>query len=76
MNEKLYLYKLSQTINDELDTYDSAVVCAASPDEARVIEVGGKWSWCAPEHVTVRPLGAAIEGMGAGEIICSSYNAG
>ena len=45
------LYKISQTINDDYDTYDSAVVCAKDEDEARHIHPSplvthhknGKW---------------------------------
>ena len=28
------LYRLSQTVNDDYDTYDSVIVCAASPKAA------------------------------------------
>jgi hypothetical protein len=31
------LYRISQSVNRGYDTYDSAVVCAASEDEARLI---------------------------------------
>ena len=45
------LYKLSQNINNGYDTYDSAVVCAGSEEEARKIHPSeyvthynnGKW---------------------------------
>ncbi len=29
------LYKISQNINNNYDTYDSAIVCAENEDEAR-----------------------------------------
>ena len=31
------IYKLTQNINNDYDTYDSIIVCAESPDEARLI---------------------------------------
>lgn len=45
------LYKLSQTINEDYDTYDSAIVCAENEEEARHIHPSefvthykdGKW---------------------------------
>lgn len=51
------LYKISQDPNDGYDTYDSAVVCAESPDDAKLIFPGssadvvwgedcdGNWAW-------------------------------
>jgi hypothetical protein len=33
----LHLYKISQHVNNTWDTYDSAVVVAATPEEARLI---------------------------------------
>ena len=51
----LNLYLISQTINNDYDTYDSAVVAAASEEEARIIYPstwgndirwsGSKWLW-------------------------------
>lgn len=35
------IYLLKQTVNNGYDTYDSAVVCANSKDEARLIHPGG-----------------------------------
>lgn len=33
----LYLYLISQSVNKEYDTFDSAVVVAHSPEEARLV---------------------------------------
>jgi len=75
------LYKISQTDNDDWDTYDSAIVCAASEDDARQINPGGRWNssldgWCkSPDLVTVELLGTANDDIPAG-VVLSSFNAG
>lgn len=76
------LYLISQTENNNYDTFDSAVVCAPDAETARnIIPGGGKWgdSWSEwasrPENVTVEYLGVASEEINQG-IICASYNAG
>lgn len=33
----MHLYKLTQEINNDYDTYDSAIVCAENEEEARTI---------------------------------------
>lgn len=37
------LYKISQDINNEYDTYDSAIVAAENEDIARMIYPGGRY---------------------------------
>ena len=74
------LYKISQNTNNGLDTYDSAIVCAASEDEARLInpEIGSTtyYCWCAAaEDVTVELIGTALEDANRG-IVLASFNAG
>ncbi len=79
------LWIISQTENNDYDTYDSAVVAAETENAARQINpdamTEGNWgrpyrSWCsAPELVTVELLGDAVPGTAAG-IILASYNAG
>jgi hypothetical protein len=79
------LYKISQTQNENYDTYDSAVVCAESLDAAKEINPSGKWGegggniltrWCkAPEDVCVEYIGIARDGLTVG-IVLSSFNAG
>ena len=38
----LYLWRISQTVNNNYDTYDSAVVVAATEEQARKIHPGGE----------------------------------
>ncbi len=35
------IYKIYQQVNNDYDTYDSAIVCAESEEEARIINPGG-----------------------------------
>jgi hypothetical protein len=79
------LYKISQNKNVDYDTYDSAVVCAESVDDAKQWNPTGKKnvtttfesysSWTTIEHVKVEEIGEAKEGMKEG-IIVASFNAG
>lgn len=39
------LYKITQSDNNGYDTYDSAIVCANSEDEARIINPGGYYKY-------------------------------
>lgn len=40
------IYKISQkTNNSDYDTYDSAIVCAESEEEAKIINPGGYHIW-------------------------------
>jgi hypothetical protein len=78
------LYLISQEENNEYDTYDSAVVCAESEEEARNINpsifgwptsVIACTAWCTdPAQVTVKYLGEAHTDIERGSIICSSFN--
>jgi hypothetical protein len=75
------IYKISQEVNNDYDTYDSAVVCAENEEKARLMNPAGKWgeeytSWAyKPEQVKVEYLGEAKEGLKEGFIV-ESYNAG
>ena len=80
------LFKISQSVNIDYDTYDSAVVVAETEEEARMIHPADymeDWdgtysdydSWCAAKDVEVEYIGEAKEGTRAG-IIVSSFNAG
>jgi hypothetical protein len=78
------LYLISQKVNDEWDTFDSAVVAAPDEETARQMDPsssepmkwGRKSQWAyAPEQVTVQLIGVAVEGTKQG-VVCSSYNAG
>ncbi len=75
------LYKISQTKNEGYDTFDAAIVCASSEDDAKTINPDGAWSdkwscWCGSlDDVTVELIGLAVEGAERG-IVLSSFNAG
>lgn len=84
------LYLISQKVNNEYDTYDSAVVSAASAKKARNIHPNGnidenwmhnedfyKYNWCLPEDVTVKEIGVALGAViTVNGVICASFNAG
>jgi len=76
------LYKISQNVNNDYDTYDSAVVVAESEEDARKIQPGGDYecwndiSWVDhPSKVDVLYLGEAESTLEKG-IVIASYNAG
>ena len=101
---QLFLWKLSQDVNSDYDTYDSAVVVAPDRMSASMVhparfsdngepvyyfdKVGNCWreyldasvperhSWCRPNDVTVVCVGKAADSLSAGDVVCSSYNAG
>jgi len=82
------LFLISQTSNDGYDTYDEAVVCAETEEDAKTIHPDGysivteedeeKYSsstWTTLNNVDVEYLGEAKEDSERG-VICSSFNAG
>lgn len=85
------LYKISQSANNDYDTYDSVIVAAENEDEARKTHpspyeenIDGMWwdrddkhsSWAFKlDQVKVEFIGTAKEGTPKG-IILASYNAG
>ncbi len=70
------LYKISQTANDDYDTYDSAVVVAASVEEAqRMRPNDSTYGWADWTNVRVQYLGVADQSLVKGTI-CASFNAG
>ena len=79
------IYLISQTANNDYDTYDSAVVYAPDEETARnthpydgkqISWVTPDYAWCkSPDQVGVRYIGEAPEGVEAG-LICASFNAG
>ena len=80
------LWLISQTANDDYDTYDGAVVAAETEDAARHTHPsdGPGWSgepgesptWAyGPSQVTVTLIGEAVPGTEPG-VICASFNAG
>lgn len=83
------LYLISQTTNDDYDTYDSAVVVAANEEDARHIHPSPHinrfdpdnlfdyHAWAHPKYVTATWLATTNEPtLEAGNVICSSFNAG
>ncbi len=79
------LFLISQTQNNDYDTYDSAVVTAPDEETAKGMnpengEPVAKWrrrrpTWCSgPEHVTMRYIGEAVD-VEQG-VVCASFNAG
>jgi hypothetical protein len=74
--EEMKLFKISQNVNNEYDTYDSAVVAAKSEsDAASIVPDSYSDSWCDPEDVKVEYIGEARPGIEAG-VIVASFNAG
>jgi hypothetical protein len=84
----MYLYLISQSVNNDYDTFDSAVVIAPSKEEARNMHPNwpdSEWptkkhSWynCwadRPEQVTVSLIGTALRNAPQ-SVVCSSFNAG
>lgn len=77
------LWLITQDENKGYDTHDSAVVVAASEEDAKQIDVGG-WDWketrytswaSSPDKVEARCLGDATPGLERG-VVLSSFNAG
>lgn len=80
------IFKIWQTVNNDYDTYDSAVVIAENEDDAKKIHpqnidgfVSEKAhpfsSWCGSKDVHVEYIGEAKEGLER-SIVCASFNAG
>lgn len=77
------LYLISQDANRGYDSYDSAVVAAASEEEARNTHPSDEWptagrtnwDWTDAANVKVKLIGTAAEGIEAG-VVCASFNAG
>ena len=80
------LYLISQSKNKDWDTFDSAVVCAETEEEARMTHpspydapwdgIAEGWSnWCNAEDVKVELIGEALSSMPKG-IVLGSFNAG
>lgn len=78
--KKLNLYLIYQDVNNDYDTYYSAVVAATSDDDAKNIHPSGydNWEigvWCNAQLVKVKLIGVANKDMKRG-VICASFNAG
>lgn len=83
------LYLISQDKNLRWDTYDSAVVCANSEEDARIIHPDGRSNYCpkspessmfthdwtTPANVQVKLIGVSDDNIPRG-VVCASFNAG
>ncbi len=78
------IYLISQSENNNYDTYDSAVVIAESEDKAKIMHPSGKmdwdgksayYSWADSSNVAVKLIGNANDDEESA-IICASFNAG
>lgn len=83
------IYKVSQTGNDDYDTFDSMIIIAETEEDARWTRPGwsswdemscekkfwaiGDWYW--PEECIVELIGEALPEMEAG-VVLASFNAG
>ncbi len=82
MESRMKLYKLTQSVNNGYDTYDSVVVAARSAKAARMIHpakenwdgTNDEWGdWCDVEDVVVEEIGTAKLKTG---VVLASFNAG
>lgn len=82
----LNLYLISQTENNNYDTYDSAVVAATTAEEAKTMHPNGSHTvteedieyfsnWCKLSNVQVVHIGTALTGT-TKAVICASFRAG
>lgn len=82
------LWLLEQDAVSGYDTYDSAVVCAETWEQAKNMHPSGKvwgqeapswwdWTdtWAKPDDVTCTEIGEALSGWAVG-VVCTSFNAG
>jgi hypothetical protein len=73
------LYKISQEVNSDYDTYDSAIVCAPDEETARNMcpshGAVRNHSWCDAKDVCVEYIGEAASSVSEG-IVLASFNAG
>jgi len=71
----MYLYLISQDVNNSYDAYNSAVVCAPDAEEARRIELS-EWDfeWAPFECVKAQRIGVADPSVEKG-VVLGSFNA-
>jgi len=78
------IYLISQSVNNNYDTYASAVAIAENADAARLMHPcsGHGWgyrytSWALkPEQVVVEHIGTALPTEDKPQFVCKSFNAG
>lgn len=69
------LYRVSQIVNDDYDTFDSFVIAAPNSQEAKIVIKFG-YDWCdSADQVIVEEIGTAKRGTKTG-VILGSFNAG
>jgi hypothetical protein len=78
------IYKVSQNVNEDYDTYDSFVVIAEDEDSARATHPAGyEWdgtekdcysTWCDAKEAKVELIGATEKAKH--EVVLASFNAG
>ncbi len=77
------LYLIWQDINEDINTYDSAVVCAEDEEDAKMIHPNcnvkdwdgeaNPWDeWCKAKYVEAKFIGTAAEGIKHG-VVCTSF---
>ena len=83
----MYIWKISQTVCEGHETFDSAIVTAGTAEEAKLVHPRGAWpterwaedAWATRERaaidVTAELVGTAPEGTPAGQVILASWNA-
>ena len=72
------LWLISQTVHEDYDTFDAAVVAAKTEDEAQRTlpsERSDTYDWAESKDVKVKLIGTAVKGTKAG-VILASFNAG
>lgn len=84
----MFLFKLSQDVNNDYDTYSSCVVVAKDPSSAKAMTPYDprfdehpdhpyrEQAWASVEDVKVQCVGVASAGLAEGEVICASFHAG
>lgn len=77
------LYRLTQDVNNDYDTYDSCIVCAKSEDDARRISPNNYYAWgeysgwaYKVEDVKVEHIGVALPHILLNSVVIASFNAG
>lgn len=69
------IYLISQSVNQEYDTYDAAIVAAKDSESASYMHpgFGGNETWTDAKNVTVQLIGTTDQEAG---VILASFNAG
>ena len=75
------IYKLTQTVNTDYDTFDAAIVAAENAECAQQMHPGGGLvvergteEWADPKDVTVELIGTSTDEKQ--QVLLASFNAG